>query len=81
MGVISWWAPLFEEPKGGYPSKKIQIILVKSLVNGYIGKVKKISATFAWPFGREKCTKKVRVNLTLPHGRKGYHDDNVQIYH
>ena len=36
-------------------------------------KSQKMSATFAWPFGLEKCTKKVRVNLTPPppHGRKG----------
>ena len=33
-----WWASPFEGPKGGYPPKKVQFFLVKSLVNGLTGK-------------------------------------------
>ena len=63
MGGRFWWASSFEGPKRGYPPKKNQDFFVKSLV--------KISASFAWPFGRDNCSKKSVGQFDPPQGRKG----------
>ena len=65
MGGHFLVGPLFEGPKGGYPPKKIPSFLLKSLFK-IIRKSQNISATFAWPFGRDKCSKKVRQKVLRP---------------
>ena len=69
MGVIFCRASPFEGLKGGYPLKTFKFFgqIFSQRIDR---KSKKISATFAWPFGRDKCPKKVRVNLTHPRAER-----------
>ena len=63
MGGRYLVASPLEGPKGGYPLKKFKFF-GKIFSQRIDRKSQKTSATLAWPFGCDKCSKKVRFNLT-----------------
>ena len=68
MGFIFWRASSFEGLNGGYPPPLKNSKFFGQIFSQRIDrKSQKISVTFAWPFGRDKGSKK----SVGPPGRKG----------